>query len=176
MLNTSLAQACEPFFSWRDFIVSSDDWAGAVVALRRGELEFSEDVPRPEIRNVVLERGHFRQLGQCSNFAYFEADILQPKQGGQRLENLGIVFRLVEGVVPQEMGIFEDPIAIYSNEDMGRIVYPWNDLHPARQSPIEAQVDVHFVTSDLQIGPPTRIRLQAAVDWADPRSDDTADR
>lgn len=118
--------------------------------------------PAPEVLEVDIERGTGSDGYSCADAGTLTVELRLPKDSPFTMADLGFYFRVVSGediLVGHRVPLM--PVA--SEGRRGSFILVWMDGAPADQQALDLEIEVFALSHDLEIGPPTRFKVQAGV-------------
>lgn len=127
-------------------------------AQQGGEGAYWEEIPAPIVRNIRIKRGIVAAGSSCDDAGTLAFNILLPAKSTYSIEEFGVYFRIKSGTFPEGV-LLDFPLTGTIKGRKSQFFFPWLDGHPSQQTPINAVLEVFFVSDGLNIGPSRFVRL-----------------
>jgi len=121
--------------------------------------EYWESVPTPIVKVSKISRASYKGGSSCNDAGLIELEVELPTTSTYEISEFGIYFRVLSGKEPDM--IFPDvPI---KGEIRGKtmiFLFPWLDMVPSKQYPLDLVVDATLITNGLNIGKSVTFKIQ----------------
>jgi hypothetical protein len=153
--------ACS-FAGWGIFQPSLERWeqhAGPAQNDPTSDGEYWESVPKPIVTVSKISRASYKAGSSCNDSGLIELEVELPSTSTYQLNEFGVYLRVLNGKEPDL--IFPDlPIKgrIVGNKMV--LLFPWLDMVPSKQYPLDLTLDAALVTNGLNIGKSITFKVQ----------------
>ena len=121
--------------------------------------EYWESVPKPIVTVSKISRASYKAGSSCNDAGLIELEVELPSTSTYKISEFGLYFRVLSGKEPDL--IFPDiPVTgrIVGNKMV--LLFPWMDMVPSKQYPLDLTLDAAFITNGLNIGKSVTFKIQ----------------
>lgn len=121
--------------------------------------EYWESVPTPIVAVTQLSRASYKSGSSCNDAGLIELEVELPATSTYDIGDFGIYFRVLSGKQPDM--IFPDaPVKGKISGNKMILLFPWLDMVPSKQYPLDLVVDATLISNGLNIGKSTTFKIK----------------
>lgn len=142
------------------FIPDLEYWEPLPGPAQKGKKgDYWEKIPAPIVRNINITRGTEAPGSSCNDAGTLTLKVSLPSQSNYSIADFGVYFRVIQGTAPDE--IFPDiPLVGEIKGKKSEFFLAWLDGHPTQHKPIDLTVEVFFVSTGLNVGSSSTIKIK----------------
>ncbi len=121
--------------------------------------EYWESVPAPIVTVTRLIRASYKSGSSCNDAGLIELEVELPVTSTYEISEFGIYFRVLSGKLPDI--IFPDlPVKGQVKGSKMVLLFPWLDMVPSKQYPLDLIVDATLMSNGLNIGQSATFKIR----------------